>query len=173
MLVEEKKILESKKVNFLFFQTPIYQNIVGLSEFEKSRLENWTFDFNNITDKDCMLIKEIYSPDMDIDYLKQLYDGSKVYENNGVKCLADFRSEYVNVIDGKRITYYQPSKYRNKIYVFGQCTARGTGVEDRHTIESFLQDMINKEFPNTYKVINMAVGCGSDLYDDIMHMRQV
>lgn len=31
---------------------------------------------------------------------------------------------------------------------------------------------VKSERENSYRVMNMAVGCGSDLYDDIMHMRE-
>lgn len=171
-LVDEKEKVEEKGVTFLFFQTPLWQNIKGLTEFESKRLREWEFDFNHISKEDCEVIKQIYPQDTNIEYLKQVYDGSRVYELNGVKYLSDFYSKYVNVIDGKRVTYYQPNKYRNRIYVYGQCTARGTGVEDKHTIESFLQKMINEEYPNLYQVVNMAVGCGSDLHDDIIHIQK-
>ena len=171
-LVEEMKRLKSIGVEFLFFQTPLCQHISGLSSFEKLRLKEWEFDFNHISEEDCQMIQKIYQPEMELEYLKQLYDGSFVYEVEGIKYLADFRSKYVNVIDGKRITYYQPKKFANRIYVYGQCTARGTGVEDKTTIESFLQKMINSEYPDRYQVVNSAIGCGSDIHDDIAHMQK-
>lgn len=170
-LLKEKEKIEEAGGSFLFFQTPLRQNIKGLSEFEKKRLMAWEFDFNHISEADCAIIREIYPREMDVEYLKQVYDGSHVYELNGIKYLADFQSKYVNVIDGKRVTYYQPSEYGNRIYIYGQCTARGTGVEDKHTIESFLQKMVNEDYPNSYQIVNMAVGCGSDLHDDIVHMQ--
>ena len=173
MLIDEVNKLKNNGVNFFFFQTPLPQNIVGLSEFEQERLANWEFDFNHITEKDCNLIKKIYSEDIDLEYLKEVYDGSYVFFFIGRKYLADFRSKYVNIISGRRITYYQPQNYGNKIYVFGQCTTRGTGVEDKHTIPSFLQEEINQHYPASYKVINMAIGCGSDLYDDLMNLREI
>ena len=91
---------------------------------------------------------------------------------DGIKYLADFSSRYVNVIMGHRITMDCPLQWSNTIYMFGQCTTRGTGVEDKHTIASFLQRQLNQNGKNSYRVMNMAVGCGSDLYDDIMHMRE-
>lgn len=159
-------------VEFYFFQTPLKQNICGLSDFELQRLDNWVFDFNHISEKDCEIIKEIYPDDVTPEYLKQVYDGSRVYEKDGVRYLADFRSEYVNVIMGKRMTFYQPDTWHNRVYIYGQCTARGTGVEDRHTISSFLQKEINRFYPDSYQVVNLATGCGSDLYDDIRHMKE-
>ena len=171
MMVEEKNRLEMMGIQFLFVQTPLRQNIAGLTEFEEERLDNWKFDFNHISKQDCEIIKQIYSDDVDIDYLQQLYDGNKVYEQNGVKYLSDFKSKYVNIVAGKRITEGNPVYYKNKIWIYGQCTVRGTGVEDAQTIPSYLQKML-KEHYKKYRVINCATGCGSDIYDDIMHMKE-
>ena len=172
MLVKQKNILEQANVTFLFFQTPLQQNIKNLSEFEQERLKNWKFDFNHITSKDCEIIKKIYSENIDEDYLKQLYDGAKIYTQNGVRYLADFSSKYVNIVAGKRITTEVPQNYRNRIWIYGQCTARGTGVEDSQTISSYLQKIINQKYPESFRVVNCAIGCGSDIYDDIMHMKE-
>lgn len=172
LLKEEIARLGKMGVKFLFFQTPLRQNIKNLSEFEQQRLDHWEFDFNHITDRDCEMIGQIYPPEVTTDYLQQVYDGSRVYEKNGIKYLADFSSRYVNVIMGHRITMDCPQQWNNTIYLFGQCTARGTGVEDKHTIASFLQRQLNQNGKSSYRVMNMAVGCGSDLYDDIMHMRE-
>lgn len=172
LLKEEIARLGQMGVQFLFFQTPLRQNIKNLSEFEQQRLDHWEFDFNHITDRDCEMIGQIYPPEVTTDYLQQVYDGSRVYEKNGIKYLADFSSRYVNVIMGHRITMDCPQQWNNTIYLFGQCTARGTGVEDKHTIASFLQRQLNQNGKSSYRVMNMAVGCGSDLYDDIMHMRE-
>ena len=172
LLKEEIARLGQMGVQFLFFQTPLRQNIKNLSEFEQQRLDHWEFDFNHITDRDCEMIGQIYPPEVTTDYLQQVYDGSRVYEKNGIKYLADFSSRYVNVIMGHRITMDCPQQWNNTIYLFGQCTARGTGVEDKHTIASFLQRQLNQNGKSSYRVMNMAVGCGSDLFDDIMHMRE-
>ncbi len=176
-MVEMKNRLEEQGVYFLFVQVPLEKNIKNLSEFEKERLSDWTFDFNNIREEDYKRICQIYSCESEkddvIDYLKKVYDGAKVFEMNGIKYLADFKSDLVNVINGKRVTYYQPEKYGNHIYMFGQCTARGTGVEDKDTIASFLQNEVNKAFPDCYRVENMAIGCGSDIHDDMAHAEKI
>ena len=172
-----KKRLENQGIHFLFIQVPLEQNIKNLSEFEKERLANWTFDFNSIREEDYECISQIYPNEEGmediINYLKKVYDGARVYEINGIKYLADFKSELVNIINGKRITYYQPETFYNSIYILGQCTARGTGVEDKDTIASFLQKKINDVSPNSYRIENMAIGCGSDIHDDIAHVQKI
>ncbi len=171
-LVEEIQELKNEGVAFLFFQTPLASRIVGLSEFEKDRIEHWEFDFNNISEKDCKIIKNIYPYDVSIQYLQEVYDGAKVFEKDGIKYLSDYESKYVNIINGTRLTHYQPQKHANNIYIYGQCTARGTGVEDKNTIASFLQKQINEQYPNSYQVENVAIGCGSDIHDDLSHMQK-
>lgn len=175
-LVEMKKRLEEQGIHFLFIQVPLAKNIKNLSEFERERISEWTFDFNNIREEDYKRICQIYpyeNEDDITDYLKKVYDGVRVFEINGIKYLADFKSRLVNIINGKRITYYQPEKYCNNIYIFGQCTVRGTGVEDKDTIASYLQNRINKIASDSYRVENMAIGCGSDIHDDMAHLEKI
>lgn len=171
-LVLVKEQLERSGVILIFVQTPAVEYINDFSDFEKERLGNWVFDFTNISAEDLEKMRAVYGEGVSVEYLGQIYDGVKVYERNGIKYLADFRSPLVNIVNGKRVTFHQPQNYHNTIYVFGQCTARGTGVEDKETIPSFLQENINEEFQNCYKVENCAVGCGSDLHDDIAHIKE-
>ena len=103
-MVEMKNRLEEQGVYFLFVQVPLEKNIKNLSEFEKERLSDWTFDFNNIREEDYKRICQIYSCESEkddvIDYLKKVYDGAKVFEMNGIKYLSVFKSYLVNVING-------------------------------------------------------------------------
>ena len=171
-LLEEVQVFKKEGVFFVFFQTPVASRIKNLSEFEKSRIAEWEFDFNNISEEDCKIIKNIYPSDVSIKYLQEVYDGVKVFEKDGIKYLSDFESRYVNIINGTRVTYYQPPEYANNIYIYGQCTARGTGVEDKNTIASFLQYQVNERYPNSYRIENVAIGCGSDIHDDLAHMNE-
>ena len=50
LLKEEIARLGQMGVQFLFFQTPLRQNIKNLSEFEQQRLDHWEFDFNHRAD---------------------------------------------------------------------------------------------------------------------------
>ena len=100
LLKEEIARLGQMGVQFLFFQTPLRQNIKNLSEFEQQRLDHWEFDFNHITDRDCEMIGQIYSPEVTTDYLQQVYVGSRVYVKNGFKYLAVFSSRYAAIKSG-------------------------------------------------------------------------
>lgn len=87
---------------------------------------------------------------------------SRVIDNGIYKSLEDCESEFYNVVGGMRVTTNQPEHFQHKIYVFGPCTARGAMVEDKNTISSILQNMVNiNNLP--YIVMNCGVGGGSDL----------
>ncbi|MBQ6297712.1 MAG: hypothetical protein IJK81_08540 [Selenomonadaceae bacterium] len=70
------------------------------------------------------------------DIIKKL-DGS-------TKMIGDDNKFLQGIVDGKRITEYQPEKFLNKIYFFGSCHHYGVNAPFDKTIESYLQKMLNK-----------------------------
>ena len=160
-----KEYCDLRGVVFLYVEPPRSKKIKHLSTFETYRLKNWTFDFNHI-DKDIDKIKKIYGNDINTQYLYQLYDGARVVDQGGYKALLDFSSEYVNIVNGMRVTVDQPEQYLNRIHMYGACTVRGTGVEDGQTIASYLQKKLNEKYANMYQVYNHGIGCGSTIHDD-------
>lgn len=156
-----------KKLNvkFIYVEPPRPSKIKGKTDFEKYRLKKWTFDFNHI-EKDLDKVQTIYGKDVNPEYLRQVYDGAVVVDQGGFKGVLDFNSKYVNIINGMRLTVGQPKEYINRIHMYGACTVRGTGVEDAHTVASFLQGFLNKSYPNGYQVFNHGIGCGSTIHDD-------
>lgn len=168
------KKLEQQGVFFLYFEPPRHDKIKNLSSFEKERIKNWTFNFNNVksNQSDLKKIQMIYGDDFDIELLQDLYDGAKVINRGDRKIVVDFSSKYVNIVGGMRLTTNQPEKYYNKIHLYGACTIRGNGVKDSETIASFLQNILNKKLKNTYQVLNHGIGCGSTLHDDLASINQ-
>lgn len=160
-----KDILEGNNVKFYYFETPKDYLIPDLTEFQKERIRNWVFDFNNI-ENDLDKLEAIYGKNFNRDYLISVYDGAKVVSVNNIRKLVDYNSEYVNIVNGIRYTTDVPEQYNNTIHIYGACTVRGTGVEDSHTIASFLQRKLNDE-EKKYKVVNHGVGCGSTIEDDL------
>ncbi len=62
---------------------------------------------------------------------------------NGIITSADKQSQYVNVFNGARRTFYQPDEYDGTIYFFGNSRVFGIGAEDKDTIESHFQYLLN------------------------------
>ncbi len=89
-------------------------------------------------------------------------DANDVYSR-----LKDTRSRYLNVVNGERVTVGQPSEAERTIWFFGPCVMIGNYVEDKHTIESFLQERLNRE-GYSCKVVNC--GCHETPYQEMIHI---
>ena len=163
-----KKEMDGIGAKVFFVSTPKAEDIQVLTKEQRKRNYNWTFDFNHITVRDNEMIKKIFGQDVDVAYVKALYEGVKVYNQNGCRYLADAKTKYVNIVNGRRVTLFQPDKSDiRQLFLFGSCTARGTGVEDEHTVASFLQKQINEYDTDSFRVNNCGVGCGYFLKDDL------
>ena len=89
-------------------------------------------------------------------------EASNVYSR-----LKDVKSRYLNVVNGERITVGQPSEAERSIWFFGPCLMVGGYVEDKHTIESFLQERLNHE-GYSCKVVNC--GCFDTPYQRMIRL---
>ena len=170
-LLEIKTYLEAKGVKMFYVELPSARKIKNLSDFEKERHYNWTFDFNHV-ETEIEKLRLIYGEDITPDYITSVFDGGIVVQGEKRKVLLDFSSENQHIINGRRITIGQPKEYKNTIYTHGACTWRGVGVEDSQTIASYLQALINEKYPDSYKVVNSAIGRGSTLCDDFQHIKE-
>ncbi len=170
-LREISDYLKSKGVLILYVELPSAKKIKGLTDFELERIQSWCFDFNKYKEE-LPLLRKIYGQDVTLEYILSVFDGGVVVKGEKRRVLLDFQSDNQHIINGRRITIGQPKTYGNVIYTHGACTWRGTGVEDKETIASYLQEDINKLYPNSYKVINSAIGRGSDLVDDFQYMKE-
>ena len=65
--------------------------------------------------------------------------------NNIYTRLKDTQSRYFNVVNGERVTVGQPQEAERTIWCFGPCFIVGGLVEDKYTIESILQERLNRE----------------------------
>lgn len=166
IIVELNEKLDEKGVRLIFLLPPDGNKIDNLSAFARRRIENWTFDFNNITPNDAEIIQQLYT-DETVETLIKKYEGAKVIEKNGYKVLTDFENEYVHIINGSRITPGQPDNYRLSIHIYGACTVRGTGVSDGDTISGYLQKKLNDRGYKDLRCVNHGIGCGSSVLDDI------
>ncbi len=157
--------LNSKRVHVLYVELPNASKIKNLSDFEKERIDNWSFDFNNYK-QELPKLQMLYGKDVTEEYINSIFDGGVVVKGERRRILLDFKSDHQHIINGRRLTVDQPAKYHNSIFTHGACTWRGTGVEDQETIASFLQSKLNLLMPNNYRVVNSAIGRGSSIHDD-------
>ena len=76
---------------------------------------------------------------------------------DGARHLDDFHTEAVNIVGGHRITSDQPKNRNRSIFIVGGCTVFGVGSDDKNTIASHLQRMLNDAFPE-YGIIVQNYG---------------
>ena len=79
------------------------------------------------------------------EYIKNIFLSVEVYEINEVLYQADCKSKYVNCFGGSRITTDQPEQYDSRVHMFGPSYLYGFGVEDKYTIASCLQRLLNAD----------------------------
>ena len=90
-----------------------------------------------------------------------------LYANNIYTCLTDTKSRYFNVVNGERVTVGQPEEAERAIWFFGPCFVIGGLVEDKYTIESILQERLNRE-GYSCRVVNC--GCFETPYQRMVHI---
>ncbi len=99
---------------------------------------------------------ELYS----YEYAKEIVERSiAISKKKLILSLKDTETEYYNVKNGERLTIGQPTEYEKSIYFFGACIAIGERVEDSHTIESYLQNLLNRD---GYRIRVVNYGCWAD-----------
>ena len=165
------KYLKKRGVRILYVELPIESKLIGLTDFEKERIRDWSFDFNKYREE-LPKIKRIYGEGITKDYILSIFDGGVVVQGGKRKVLLDFSSPNQHILNGRRMTIGQPKQYVNTIYTHGACTWRGTGVEDKDTIASLIQKAINESQPESFRVSNSAIGRGSTIYDDFQVMKE-
>ncbi len=111
-------------------------------------------------------LKEIFGDLYSKEYVEKIGKIPQVIQKGDGYCHEDCASEYINIIQGKRITCYQPEKYKRTLHVYGRCGAFGYAVEDKHSLPSQIQLWLKKKGINDIKVINHGLWGGSDEYLD-------
>ncbi len=118
-------------------------------------------------------IKKKLSSTLPIEFWKDFYNELFTYEYSSIiskqehtqiineltLSLKDTESTYYNVKNGNRVTIHQPVNYDKTIYFFGPCLIVGAYTEDKYTIESILQKILND---NGYNVRVVNCGCWSN-----------
>ena len=111
-------------------------------------------------------LREIFGNLYSKDYVEKIGKIPQVIQKGDGYCHEDYSSEYVNVIQGKRITCYQPERYKRTLHIYGRCGAFGYAVEDKYSLSSQIQLWLQKKGISDIKVINHGLWGGSDEYID-------
>ena len=88
-------------------------------------------------------------------------------KQNSFTRLKDCDEPCFHISGGERLTTDQSENADSSIFFFGPCLAIGPYVEDRHTIESFLQRKLNEE-GYLYRAVNC--GCWESGYSELLRI---
>lgn len=80
-------------------------------------------------------------------YLQELVKepASRSITRDGIICLNEYRSKYINHVNGRRINLYIPTVVNSKIHVFGDSRVSGYMLEDRDLFTNILQYRLNEK----------------------------
>ena len=148
----------------LFYEAPTDKKLNFLSEEQLERINSKYLWYHYFKDKENYEsdIKEIYDVDDYDNYIKNIFNLPLPIRKNGAITYEDSQSDFCNVVDGYRVTEHkQYENYTNKIEVFGPCIVFGQFDDDSRTIQSYLQEKLNKSSMNFYDVRNMGLRAGS------------
>ncbi len=163
------KELKSKGIKSFTFNVPHHNAINNISADELTR-KKYGVSGNYLTFPEDIVeieqLKKVLGQDYEI-FKEGLLEGLTPVRQGELTYLKDYNSEYVNVIEGKRVTTGVPLDHTNTIHIFGHCIVRGLHVKDEDTIPSILQGILNKNGHNNFKVINHGVGFS--FYNGIIH----
>lgn len=94
-------------------------------------------------------------PQYSNEYIRQIFSIPPIFLNEENESITtDVSSQYVNCVNGIRHTTNLPSSYEQQIHWFGPCHIFGYCAEDMHTIPSYTQRLLEKNYPNKYYSIN-------------------
>lgn len=151
------KNLEKQKITFLYGALPDKTTLTCLEEDDIGRIDGTINIDDNLYEK---VVGEKESSNYIASKIQdKLY---KVFYNGMFDQLVDCKSDFYNVVLGKRLTKYQKENNDHCVYIFGPCTVRGALVDDENTIATFIQKYLNHNNYN-FNVVNCGIGGGSDL----------
>ncbi|MCL2014130.1 MAG: CBS domain-containing protein [Oscillospiraceae bacterium] len=155
----ENQIPDLKKITdkIAFFMIPNIFNIKNMSCSELGLM-------------DKKISKQIISLGLDMSE-----EEKKIYEDkcarsphfimrNGEICIDNLESQYINIINGRRVVTDDRGDYKNRIFVLGNSLAYGFGSEDKYTIQSFMQKIIN-DTKQEYRVVNCGIARHFSIYN--------
>lgn len=149
------EFLKKNEISYYFFEAPDAYKIKNLDEFEKHLLSSGKTSMEVVEDKE--LREKLYSDNKDcLKKVSKYFDPGNIYL--GLYYLKrDYKSEFENVVAGKRVTVGQPDTYKFSINFIGPCLAYGNFVSDAYTIPSYFQKIVNNDFQNQFIVNNYGV----------------
>lgn len=155
LLNAESYFSNSSTSILVFAQPPENGGVLTNSEGNKIVFDKLAFCLRNLDN-----IRSVYCDieHFDESYVYQLFDVNTSMRviNESLVGTNEISGSFVNCVAGKRVTVGQPDVFSNTIHMFGASQIFGTGVEDRHTLSSQLQKLLNRN-NLLFKVVNYGI----------------
>ena len=158
-----KTYLENNNVKVYNYIMPVMSEINELTPEEQLiwRRRKETIKYSDVEEDEELYIKVFGKYDNKND-ISKVINRIAIVERNGIKYHADYKSDLLNVVNGRRLTIDVPAKPKRRIYIFGKSNVYGYAVEDMDTIASNLQRFINSNIGEEIEVVNMGVSAIED-----------
>ena len=164
----------NENVTFVVVESIDIKKLKQLSHSEKA-LEQIKFGSNGINNRVDWLrnspahFGSLYGdlPQYSKKYIRNIFTPIQCFFSKRGRQNVDYKSPYVNISGGIRHTTDQPRKYLNSIFFVGGSSVFGMGCEDKHTLPSSLQWLINQStfLREHFSVFNLGVRGQSLLLD--------
>lgn len=150
-------------IPFYLFEPPIWSKLENMSDEERQVMETSPSMEECVADTELM--ERVYGDCDSRRYMLSEVSDNQFLDNGLYFQMADTAGKYLNIQGGYRRTLDQPERYHGTIWCFGVCTTRGAHVSDDATIETYLQEHINRD-GLAYRVVNCGVArCLSSMND--------
>ena len=113
------------------------------------------------------LFGEKYSPE----YIKAISCIPQIVRTGNSYRHLDCKSDFINIVGGRRITCYQPGNFSRTLHIYGRCGAFGYAVEDAETLPSQIQRELLQSGHSDIRVINHGLWGADDCLIDENFMR--
>lgn len=90
-------------------------------------------------------------------YIENIFTRKNPIIIDGVAYQDNQSSEYVNVVSGNRVTINQPAYHDKTVHFIGHSAVYGLGCEDKYTLPSCVQKILQERHRDGYLVVNHGV----------------
>lgn len=134
----------------------LYPDMKVTTKAIKNRERYLIGNLNDRLNEEQKFLEEMYHDRLNIDYREMFDIPEKVMTQRGMLHHIDKIGKYINVIAGRRQTTDAPTEFDNTIYMLGGCVFFGYAEEDRYTVSSYLQRILNTNENKKYRVVNLS-----------------
>lgn len=148
------------KVKFYVFIAPSPEKLDYIDEKQRERIkvrQEWHFYFKQAEQFDDEM-KEMFGREDYKPLVESILNAPVPVKRNGTIQYDDKYGKFQNIVNGYRITLNKKwDQYKNDLDIYGPCIVFGLFVEDKNTIPSILQLLLNESKLSHFNVNNYGI----------------